>query len=291
QIVALMEQASLEKPRLAQLADRVARPFLWFVLIAAAAAASFWWSTDPSRALMAAVAVLVVTCPCALSLATPTAMLTSAGLLARHGVLVRRLQAIESLADIDTVIFDKTGTLTEAHMGLRSVQTRAGVSEADALALAYQLARHSLHPVSRALLAASGEHALASGQLQDVKEVAGQGLEGRIESPGSAFTSGLLRLGSARFCGLEGWARDGVQVYLADSQGWIARFELGESIRPDAVEAIAALQAAGLAVHLLSGDRQASAQQMAECLGIRHVQGDCTPEAKLDRLRVLQQQG
>ena len=291
QIVALMEQASLEKPRLALLADRVARPFLWFVLIAAAAAAAFWWNTDPARGLMAAVAVLVVTCPCALSLATPSAMLTSAGLLARHGVLVRRLQAIESLADIDTVIFDKTGTLTEAHMGLRSVQTRAGVLEADALALAGQLARHSLHPVSRALVVAAGEDALPPGQLLNVKEVAGHGLEVRFESATSGLTSGVMRLGSARFCGLEGWPADGVQVYLADSRGWIARFELGESVRADAIQAVAALKTAGIEVHLLSGDRQASALQLADRLGIAHVQGDCTPEAKLERLRILQQQG
>ncbi|HEY3049602.1 MAG TPA: HAD-IC family P-type ATPase, partial [Polaromonas sp.] len=140
QIVALMARAAVDKPRLAVLADQVAMPFLGLVLLAAALAAAYWWNTDPARALMAAVAVLVVTCPCALSLATPTAMLTSAGLLARHGVLVRRLQALEALAGIDTVIFDKTGTLTEARMGLRGVSTRRGVTAAQALQLACALA-------------------------------------------------------------------------------------------------------------------------------------------------------
>ena len=104
QIVALMARATLDKPRLAVLADRVAKPFLIFVLLAALGSVAYWWRTDPALALMAAVAVLVVTCPCALSLATPTAMLTTAGMLARHGVLVRRLQAIEYLADVDTVV-------------------------------------------------------------------------------------------------------------------------------------------------------------------------------------------
>jgi Cu2+-exporting ATPase len=118
QIVALMERASVDKPRLALLADRVAKPFLWFVLLASAMAAAYWWRTDPARAVMAAVAVLIVTCPCALSLATPSAMLTSAGLLARQGVLVRRLQALESLATIDTVVFVKTRTQTAPPQGL-----------------------------------------------------------------------------------------------------------------------------------------------------------------------------
>ena len=111
QIVALMDAASTTKPQIAQLADRIAKPFLVAVLVAAGGACVFWWSRDPGHALMVAVAVLVVTCPCALSLATPAAMLASAGSLARRGVLVRRLQALEALAVVDTVVFDKTGTL------------------------------------------------------------------------------------------------------------------------------------------------------------------------------------
>ena len=112
QIVALMERVSAEKPRLAILADRIARPFLITVLFAAAASAAFWWQEDHGRALMAAVAVLIVTCPCALSLATPAAMLTVSGALAKSGVLVRKMQALEALTTIDTVVFDQTGTLT-----------------------------------------------------------------------------------------------------------------------------------------------------------------------------------
>src|SRR5690606_32203875 len=112
QIVALMESASLQKPRLAQLADRIARPFLIAVLAAAGLAAAWWWPADPSHAMMVAVAVLIVTCPCALSLATPVAMLTAGGTLARSGVLVRNLQGLEALAAVDMLVFDNTGTLT-----------------------------------------------------------------------------------------------------------------------------------------------------------------------------------
>ena len=307
QIVALMAQASTDKPRLALLADQVAKPFLAFVLLAAVFAAAFFWRTDPARALMAAVAVLVVTCPCALSLATPTAMLTTAGALARRGVLVRRMQAIESLASIDTVIFDKTGTLTESAIGLRAVQVRAGpaqkLTQAGALQIAASLAQHSLHPVSRALVAA------ASGALLipviNVKALPGLGLQGELGDLGDAAAfecAGLVRLGSARFCGVESLseslAGDAMQVYLADSQGWLARFDLDEMVRPDAAKTVAALRAMGIAVQVLSGDRGLAAQRVAHQLGLRDaqlnaddVQGDCTPQTKLAHLKHLQRQG
>ena len=301
QIVALMERAAVDKPRLALLADRVAKPFLWFVLIAAAMAAAFWWNTDPARALMAAVAVLIVTCPCALSLATPSAMLTSAGLLARRGVLVRRLQALESLARIDTVIFDKTGTLTGARMGLRAVSTRDGVTSAQALQLAAALAQYSRHPASCALVVAAqaASPALVGPsepfKLIDIQEFAGLGLQGTLTgSPLTAYV-GQLRLGSARFCKLDcssyDLLPDTLQVCLADESGWLACFDLDEMVRPDAAAAVIALQAAGVAVRMLSGDHQVAARRVADQVGISQVQGDSTPQSKLQCLLALQQQG
>ena len=294
QVVALMQRASIEKPRLAMLADKVAKPFLLFVLIAASLAAVFWWRTDPSRALMAAVAVLVVTCPCALSLATPTAMLTAAGLLARNGVLVRHLQAIESLADIDTIVFDKTGTLTDASMGLHCVQTRTGITLEQALQLALGLALHSLHPVSRALVAAANMSGVQAGcDVCNVKELAGQGLAAQLVSVAMAGLSGNLRLGSARFCHVETLTRDGRQVWLADDLGWIARFELDETVRADAAKTISTLRAKGFELHMFSGDRDSSAQRVASRLDIDpcRVHGDCTPQTKLELMQALQQRG
>ena len=128
---------------------------------------------------MVAVAVLIVTCPCALSLATPVAMLTAAGALARQGVLVRNLQGLEALAAVDTVVFDKTGTLTQDGIRIAGVHPAPGFAPADALGLAAALARHSLHPLSRALVEAAGPHgegAAARWKVSDVREVAGQGL-------------------------------------------------------------------------------------------------------------------
>lgn len=291
QIVALMQRASVEKPRLAVLADKVAKPFLLFVLLAAASAAAYWWSSDPSRALMAAVAVLVVTCPCALSLATPTAMLTSAGLLARHGVLVQHLQAIESLADIDTLVFDKTGTLTDASMGLRAVQTRAGITREQALQLASSLAQHSLHPVSRALvLAASNCGTPYVFEVSQVKELAGQGLEGQLAGAAAYGLQGTLRLGSAGFCQVHAIPSGAIQVWLADDLGWLARFEFGETVRADAAQTIDALRSKGFELHVFSGDSNAAAQQVASRLGLdpTKVRGDCTPQTKLALMQALQ---
>ncbi|MGO4393528.1 heavy metal translocating P-type ATPase [Variovorax sp. M-6] len=292
QIVALMESASLQKPRLAQLADRAARPFLLAVLAAAAAAAAYWWPLDSGKALMVAVAVLIVTCPCALSLATPAAMLASAGTLARGGVLVRNLQALEALAAIDTVVFDKTGTLTRDTPRLDRVYSRQGVRPGDAVELAAALAAQSLHPASRALVNAwRDQHRVAPDwRVSSLAERAGQGLEGRV-GRGAGAPERVLRLGSAAFCGVEPLPVEAAQVHLSDDQGWVASFVLAEDLREDAAAAVSALGAQGVAVWLLSGDSAGAAREVAARAGIAMALGDCTPEDKLRRLKDLQAQG
>ena len=290
QIVALMEVAAISKPRLAQLADRIAKPFLLAVLLAAALACAYWWGRDPGHALMVAVAVLVVTCPCALSLATPAAMLAAAGALARRGVLVRRLEAFESLAGIDTVLFDKTGTLTRDAMVLGATKVRDGLSQAQALVMAAALAQHSLHPASRALLRAAASVDFSAWQADAVTEVAGQGVSGRVRCIGASAAS-AVRLGSAAFCGLPTTTGDSLQVCLSDEQGWLATFELHEDLRADAASTIAALRAAGIGVHLLSGDGVTAVARVAAQVGIDAFQGACTPQDKLDFLRQAQVRG
>jgi Cu2+-exporting ATPase len=283
-----MENASLQKPRLAQLADRIAKPFLIGVLVLAALSAVYWWPTNPGHALMVAVAVLVVTCPCALSLATPAAMLAAAGNLARHGVLVRNLQALESLAEIDTVIFDKTGTLTQDGQRIKQVMTAEGVAPDFALGLAAALAKHSLHPLSRALVKAQEVSGLGtSPEVQDVNEIIGLGLEGKL--------NGLLRLGSAKFCvpktkGIPDKA--GVcQVHLCTENEWLASWQLSEDVRADAVQTVQALKNLNVDVWLMSGDRPESAQYVAHEVGISQAFGACTPQDKLSRMQAAQSQG
>lgn len=292
QIVQLMAQASVSKPHIAVLADQLAKPFLVAVLLAAGCAAAWWWRADPEHALMVAVAVLVVTCPCALSLATPAAMLASAGALARQGVLVRRLAALEVLAEVDTVLFDKTGTLTSDSFELATVHTRPGVSRTQALVLGAALARQSLHPVSRALVTAAENEcssAESAPQLHDVREVPGQGVQAQHEEPG--VPPARIRLGSAAFCSVPAQAGEGPMSYLADDQGWLASFAFRETLRSDAAAAVAALHRQGLAVRLLSGDRNDAAERVAQSAGIGDAVGQCLPADKLCLMRDAQARG
>ncbi len=289
QIVALMAQASTSKPQIALLADRLAKPFLVFVLLAAGLACAWWWSSDPGHALMIAVAILVVTCPCALSLATPAAMLASAGALARQGVLVRRLTALEALSTVDTVVFDKTGTLTRDAFVLEQVRLRDGVDRAQALALAAALGQGSLHPVSRALAQAAQDEGVDAVSVADLQEVMGQGVAARRDGAGALH--GPLRLGSAAFCGVQAMDGGGPVSHLSDAAGWVASFELREDLRPDARAAVQALHAAGVRTRLLSGDRPEAVRRVGQLAGIDDVQGACLPDDKLFRMRQAQAEG
>ncbi len=294
QIVALMDSAASSKPHSAQMADRLAKPFLVGVLVAAALACAWWWESDPGHALMVAVAVLIVTCPCALSLATPAAMLASAGAMAKSGVLVRRLQALETLASATTVVFDKTGTLTSDALVLRQTLCREGLDAGDALRMAQALAQHSLHPVSRALASATVPGATGhpwAWTCDTATECPGQGVGGEVLRSGADGTVHLLRLGSAAFCGLQVSTDQQSQVHLADAQDWLATFVLEERLRPEALDAVKMLQKQGLAVHMLSGDSVAAATEVAHRAGIEAVRGGCSPQDKLTVLRSLQTSG
>jgi Cu2+-exporting ATPase len=298
QIVALMESASVHKPAMAELADRLAKPFLMAVLLAAALAAIAWWPQGPGHAIMVAVAVLVVTCPCALSLATPAAMLATAGALARSGVLVRRLQALQSLSDVDTVVFDKTGTLTQDSFSVAALHLRSGVSEDDAWSWAERMAAPSLHPVSRAIAAQARQRRLAQGREAEpatwppgwiLTEHPGQGVS--AQAPVHEGRARLLRWGAARFCDAPALAQERLQVSLADESGWLATFELQETLRPEAAGVVQALKQRGLGVHMLSGDAPAAVARVADALSIEQFRGGCSPQDKLEALQALQKQG
>jgi Cu2+-exporting ATPase len=293
QIVGLMETASTTKPQLARLADTIAKPFLVAVLIAAGLSCAYWWHIDPERALMVAVSVLVVTCPCALSLATPAALLSAAGALAKRGVLVRRLDAFESLAAVDTVLFDKTGTLTRDAMVLSRIEVRSDSTSEQALIFASALAQHSLHPVSKAIYSSANFRKLNVPEYEpkDITEKIGQGISGFLLNDAVSPGFKKYRLGSADFCEVQQNKSDFLQVYLSDDDGWLATFELQEDVRSDAMETVAALQSVGIEVHILSGDASDAAHRVAEKIGILHVKGQCSPQDKLDFLREYQHLG
>jgi Cu2+-exporting ATPase len=285
-IVALIERAAFERPALARAADRVAQPFLWAVLLLAAAAAAVWSLIDPSRSVWVAVSVLIVTCPCALSLATPSALLAATGALARRGVLVQRLAALENLAQADVFAFDKTGTLTEGHLALRDVRwfdtrgERAGRAEAAALAGA------SLHPAARALAAAWP--GVQPATLQHIVEHAGRGVEG-VDAQGRRW-----RLGAAAFAGAPvptGTQPAHTTSWLSCDGTVVACFAFDEAVRADARTAIAALHDDGARTLLLSGDRSDAAQRIGRDLALGAVHASASPEDKLAHVAMLQAQG
>ncbi|NOS97537.1 MAG: cation-translocating P-type ATPase [Methylotenera sp.] len=301
QIVHLINQAATEKPRLSQLADRIARPFLLFVMLSAIVAGALLWNVDHARALMTAAAVLIVTCPCALSLATPAAMLASASAFVKRGILIRRLQAIESIADIDTVIFDKTGTLTDSQIEVSAISVKEGLTESHALALAAAIAAHSMHPVSRALVNAHAKNVTENNapqsmiiSLDNIQEEIGAGMRAILTN--DITYSGQLKLGSAKFCDLKNLVTQVTDkldqlVYLTENGGWLATFSLHEAIKANTALTIAQLNNAKLDVELLSGDQLHTVENMAREIGISKFQAACSPHDKLLRLQTLKQQG
>lgn len=301
-IVSLMRQALTERPALVRQADAWAAPFLWVVLALAVLAGVGWSWVDPARAVGVAVAVLIVTCPCALSLAVPSALVAAAGQLARRGMMLQRLDALESLARIDRLFIDKTGTLTEDE------PTWAGAAWVDArgyplpdpvrledLAGAAALARWSQHPLARALTAHAAADAAARATpegrapvFDQVRELPGQGVEGR-DGEGGSWRLGQLAWASGA---ADAPAAPLPAVCFGQPGGtrWL-RCSFDERLRGDAQAAVAALQADGVAITVLSGDSQARAERLAQRLGVDDARGAATPQAKLQALAEAQARG
>jgi Cu2+-exporting ATPase len=284
QIVALIERAAFERPALARAADRVAQPFLWAVLLLAAGAAAVWALIDPSRSLWVAVSVLVVTCPCALSLATPSALITAAGTLARRGVLLQRLGALEALAQAQVFAFDKTGTLTQDRLAFADIELIGARTHADVMREALALAQASLHPAARALSQAWPD--VSPAPMHALIEHPGQGVEG-LDASGRRW-----RLGAADFVGARPWQPSARSASWLSCDGRVlARFGFDEVLRVDAQAALAALRADGASTWLLSGDRSDAAARVARALQIDRVHAGASPEDKLAAVAALQAQG
>jgi Cu2+-exporting ATPase len=286
-IVALLERAQAERPRLAKAADRAAAWFLGRILIGAAIVFAIWWFVDPSRAFSATLAVLVVTCPCALSLATPAAIAAATSALARRGVLVAHSDALETLAKATQVLWDKTGTLTKGLIRVEEVRPLAALSEAECLSHAVALERMSEHPIAKAFLASG----TAGETARDVEVFAGQGLEGtvgerrmRIGHP--AFAAGLAT-STAVPAGLDGesW------VCLGDADGLLAAFRMTDQLRPEAGGCVARLRELGLESEIVSGDEESAVARIAARSGIARFESRLQPESKLARLKQLQSDG
>ncbi|AZD01193.1 heavy metal translocating P-type ATPase [Pseudomonas chlororaphis] len=283
-IVRLLDRAQAEKPRLAEIADRAAQWFLLFSLIAAGAIGLLWWQLDASRAFWIVLAMLVATCPCALSLATPTALTAATGTLHKLGLLLTRGHVLEGLNQIDTVIFDKTGTLTEGRLALRSILPVGDLDSQQCLGLAAALENRSEHPIARAF----GRAPLAA---EEVLSMPGLGLEGLVGEQ-------RLRIGQPAFvCELSACAvpampdEAGQWLLLGDSRGPLAWLVLDDRLRSDAPALLAACKARGWNTLLLSGDSSPMVASVAAELGIDEARGGLRPDDKLQVLQQLHRQG
>ena len=295
QIRRLLERGLASRPAFAMLADRLAGRLVVLVLLLAAATAVFWAVRDPGAALPAMVAVLLVTCPCALALATPIALAVAAGRFAGIGVLPARMAAVERLASADMVALDKTGTLTLSTPLLESVHTAGGLDSGTALAIAAALEATTTHPIARALRAASGESTPATEVRADHE---GQGFTGRvgggrwwIGSPGFALGTASAPpeleapLASAR-------ALSRLAAVLADREGRAALFTFAEELRDGARHLLSELRRAGIRRSvLLSGDASEPVERLGESLGFDEARGGMTASAKLEWIRSREDSG
>ena len=292
-IIRLMERAAAEKPKIVELADRIASYFVAALLFVALAVAVGWYFVDPSKALWITVSVLVVTCPCALSLATPIALTVAAGALAKDGLLVTRGHAIETLARATHFVFDKTGTLTTGRMRLVDVLATASLPQEECLSIAAALEQASEHPVANALRAAAVDRPMPL--VENALSEAGQGIEGVIA--GCRFRIGrpdyVLRLsGGSLPDATAAWLESGdTMVVLGDASACLALFRLGDEIRPEAKPLIEALHEKGRQVVLLTGDAPSVAGRVAGMLGIADVRAGATPQGKHDCVSQLQAEG
>lgn len=319
-IVALIERAESERPPIARMADRVATVFVTGVLGVAFANWIVWSQIAPDRAIWTTLAVLVATCPCALSLATPTAVAAATHALAQAGLVITSGRVLEGLSVADRFVFDKTGTLTRGHPTLTRIVPSRGHAESELLRVAERLERDSEHPYARAVMArAVAEREQSSAQrtstdrlnsvlgslesMDEIRATPGYGVEGiaggrriRIGRPDWAASDiadgGEGDRGEGDHLDVDVPERSVLAwVLLADDEGPLAWFGFEDPIRLDAARAIEALRGQGVRLEMLSGDPSPSAARVAERLGLEVGASAATPEDKVARVRALQAQG
>ncbi|HEU5196069.1 MAG TPA: copper-translocating P-type ATPase, partial [Methylomirabilota bacterium] len=300
-IVKLVEEAQGSRAPIQRLADRVAAVFVPVVLVIAALTFLGWWLLGPAPsalyALTNAVAVLVIACPCAMGLATPTAIMVATGRGAEHGVLIRNAEALETLHRVDSVVFDKTGTLTVGRPAVTDVIPLAGVEADDVLAFAAAAEQGSEHPIGAAI----GEHAKGRGlALPPVAEfvtVPGQGIDAM--APDGRVLVGNRTLMAERGIEIDALAARAATlaeegktvVYVAFAGGALGLVAVADVLKPEAAATVAALRAAGVHVVMLTGDQRATANAIARQAGIERVLAEVAPEGKAAAIKALQAEG
>lgn len=284
-ILRILDRVQSEKPPVASMADRIAGKFVARVLILAPLVWIGWALAGAENAFDITLSVLVVTCPCALSLATPTAITTATVKLRRIGFLPTRGHTLETLNEIDTIVFDKTGTLTNGKLELLATRTCGPLDEVRCLQLAAGLELHSEHPIARVF------HEYPAERISEVANHLGGGLAGQWQGHTIAIGHREFVRTQTRASEPEISPGQGMEIWLATDDQWLARFTLDDQPRVDARSTIRALEARGIHLLLLSGDRSEHVQEIARAVGIENAIGRATPEDKLTTIRNLADQG
>jgi len=282
EIIRLMEAAEQGKARYVRLADKAAQFYAPMVHSLAGLTFAGWLlaGADWQTSLFTAIAVLIITCPCALGLAVPVVQIIASGRLFNSGILMKDGAGLEKLSTIDTIVFDKTGTLT---LGTPKLIGANGIKP-DLLAIAAGLASQSKHPLSRALSEQADNLGIKPAKLTDIKELAGSGLEGKLGTR-------HVKLGSAKWCGVKESSKTGLlEVCLRIGDEKPIAFKFADELRFDARDVIERLQKDGLGIHILSGDREANVSHIAGQLGVEHFKANCTPQNKVAFINKLAEQ-
>ncbi|MDR6164202.1 copper resistance metal-translocating P1-type ATPase CueA [Pseudomonas fluorescens] len=300
-IIRLVEDAQAAKAPIQKLVDKVSRIFVPTVLLIALATVIGWWlyGAPLETALINAVAVLVIACPCALGLATPTAIMAGTGVAARHGILIKDAEALERAHEVSTVVFDKTGTLTSGTPQIAHFNAIDG-DENNLLRLAGALQRGSEHPLAKAVLDAAAERGLNVPDVSDSQSLTGRGIAGTLDGRRLALGNrrmldeSALSAGDLSACA-EAWESEGRTLSWLIEQSPEPRvlglFAFGDTLKPGALQAVQQLAARDIHSHLLTGDNRGSARVVAEALGIRNVHAEVLPADKAATVAELKKTG
>jgi len=298
-IARMVETAQLSRAPEQQLADRVARIFVPAVLaLAALTALAWWWLGNSEMAAVAGISVLVISCPCALGLATPLALVTGMGAASKAGILVRDAGALGLAAGIDTIAFDKTGTLTEGKPRLAAISA-PGVGPDDALKLALSLSLGASHPLCDAVRDAAIDRDVTAEPAEAIEVVPGLGVKGTINGVKALFGSAEFIRGAGISLGVleqaisrdPGFGEAQSVSWLAGAGRVIGAFAFVDGLRPHAEAVTRALAAEGLHLVMLSGDRLSAAQAVGRALAITDVRAGLKPAGKVQALKALAAEG
>ena len=300
-IIEMIRQAQSSKPAIARLADQVAAIFVPVVVSIALLTFVLWLWLGPepslSYALVTSMTVLVIACPCALGLATPIAIIAGTGKAAQHGILIRNGDALQQASQLDTIVLDKTGTLTEGKPILNSIYPAADYDQNSVLQIAASLEKGSEHPLGQALRTAAKAGNLKDLKVKDFSSLTGYGVQGKIAE--EHYFIGNTRLMQQQNLSLDTWQAKLQQldiagqtpVFLAKQGQIIALFAIADALKSDALSSVQSLQAQGLELIMLTGDRREVAENLAAQLGIQTVHAEVLPADKLAVIKQLQQQG